>query len=202
MTDVNFDETAERFIKNIGVKLVKPEPIAVTKIEPVAQPQALVEQKPVDKDAEMHRRYLDEIDGIATLEKELSDEDEAVAVVNWICVNRDGYVSHRHVVDGLKALQLGEFKPVIVARGTTSSAPHKQDVAQPVVAAQPTPATTLPDLEAGLPPLPQWVIQKLGSNKLRTRQDVHTVPSWLFSEIYRGVHGAAFKARIDAIGRR
>lgn len=201
MSALNHDEyVAQRFLENIGVKLVKPEPIAVTKTAHLAKPQA-PEQKPPAKPDKNNfpKRMSDELDAQIEFERhpDLFDDspggwENVRLVLDFIKDHHDGYPSRASVSDAISTLR---------RRGELLTLFRPEPAPKPVVVQTAVPATTVtppPDPDAGLPPLPDYVKRALGSNPLRTRKDVNAIPSWLFSEIYRGPFGDEFRKRVNA----
>jgi hypothetical protein len=115
----------------------------------------------------------------------------AVAVVEWVREHREGYISSANVVDGIRALR-GKLTPV---RKPEPARPAPAPVISKVIS---TPSNPAPPVDP-LPELPPCVLKILGSNPLRTRRDVRDIPPSLYSELYRGVHGEQFRARVNAI---
>lgn len=202
---------ADRFLKSIGVRF-EPKPPAAPSKAPEPQPQAPAETKPVDRQAEFAKRYDDELGGIVELLmhpeffSETGDDvtvANAVRVFEW--VHRQGkYVSRATVNEAVKALKK-ELVPLRQQPEPVS--PQPPSVVRQIDKTSIPPTKTAPvapplDPEAGLPPLPPYVVRTLGSNKMQTMKDVRAIPTSIFSDLYRGPHAQAFKNRIDALVHR
>lgn len=204
------DESVDRFIKS----LVKNKPAAAP-VEPPPTPPAKVKlpvvNVPENPEAKFRKRYDEELDGIIEFEHHPNFFDEsdvgienAKQVVRWI--HQQGkLVSKSSVAEGIDALRdtltpLRQPEPTPLPKAPT---PTRVPIAvtQPVTPVAPA-APPQQDPEAGLPQLPPYIVRILGSNKLRTRKDVRAIPSALFSDLYKGPHAAAFKARIEAAAQR
>src|SRR6266566_3247564 len=207
MSTLTHTEYIDRFIKSI-TKPAPAVPTAVTaKLEPSPQAPPKVETPlPPNPEAEFRKRYEQELEAIVEFERNpgFFDDSEigvenAKRIVTWIRQHGE-YPSRQTVAHAIRVLS-HELTPL------RQTEPVPPPVVKPEPQArvqQPAPVAPTPPpvpLEEPLPPVSSYVMKRVG-NEFKSYRDVKAIPTSIFSELYKGPHAAAFKARIDEILRR
>ena len=180
-------------------------PVERPVVKPPAQPSKAAEPKVESTEERMARRMADQELGLEAFHlphnkpwfDDSIDEDNAVQnaerVIAWVKEHREGYISTRNVEDGIQALR-GRLTPLRKVAVPATPAPV---ISTPISKPISTPAPAAP--VDPLPELPPYVVRVLGKNPLRTKKDVRDIPPQLYSDLYRGAHARAFRARVNYI---